>query len=165
MKRAGRAEGEPFVRLCHPAIVVLLVLAIFSPAPARADSDDGPAGYVRSVTGSVRLIRAGIPIVTHVGDPVLPGDTVESGDDGAVGVTFRDDCRISLGPRSRLDLRTFEFVPSKRRYGFIVLLTQGSLHYISGLIAKLAPTSASIETPVGTIAVRGTSFLLRVAAP
>jgi hypothetical protein len=145
--------------------MLALLLAIVSPSPTRADGDEGAAGYVRSVSGSVRLIRGGTPIVVHVGDAVLPGDTLESDPGGAVGVTFRDDCRISLGPRSRLDLRAFEFSPAKRRYGFIVRLGEGSMHYISGLIAKLAPGSASIQTPTGTIAVRGTDFLLRVAAP
>ena len=62
-------------------------------------------------------------------------------------------------------LRAFEFAPAKRRYSFVAWLGEGSLHYISGLIAKLSPGSASIQTPTGTIAVRGTDFLLRVAAP
>jgi hypothetical protein len=153
------------VRLYRPAIIVLFLLAIVSPSPACADGDEGAAGYVRSVSGSVRLIRGGTPMPAHVGDPVLPGDTLESDAGGSVGVTFRDDCRISLGPRSRLDLRAFEFVPAKHHYGFVAWLGEGSMHYISGLIAKLAPGSASIQTPIGTIAVRGTDFLLRVAAP
>jgi hypothetical protein len=163
LRRAGGNEERLSVRHCNSTIVVLLTLAIFWPATARAEGDEGPAGYVRTVKGEVRLIRSGVPMVAHVGDQVLQGDTVESGDDGAIGVTFRDDCRISLGPRSRLDLSAFEFVPAQRRYSFIVRLTQGSLQYISGIIAKLAPASASIQTPVGTIAVRGTSFLVRVA--
>jgi hypothetical protein len=44
-------------------------------------------------------------------------------------------------------------------------MAQGTLQYISGLIAKLAPAAISIETPTGTIAVRGTRFLLRVEGP
>jgi hypothetical protein len=153
------------VRLYRPAIIALILLAIVSPSSARADGDEGATGYVRSVSGSVRLIRGGTPTIAHVGDPVLPGDTLESDADGSVGVTFRDDCRISLGPRSRFDLRGFEFAPAKRRYSFVAWLGKGSMHYISGLIAKLSPGSASIQTPTGTIAVRGTDFLLRVAAP
>ncbi|MDB5409596.1 MAG: hypothetical protein JWL84_4508 [Rhodospirillales bacterium] len=153
------------MHLFASAIILGLALAILSPSPVRADSEDGAAGYVRLAHGNVRLLRDGVAISADVGDPVLPGDTIESGDDGSIGVTFRDDCRISLGPRSRLDLRAFEFAPASRRYSFVARLTEGSLHYISGLIAKLAPGRASIETPVGTIAVRGTRFLVRVAAP
>jgi len=34
--------------------------------------------------------------------------------------------------------------------------------FVSGLIAKLSPSSVALQTPVGTLGVRGTRFLVDV---
>jgi hypothetical protein len=41
-------------------------------------------------------------------------------------------------------------------------MLKGTLAYFSGLISKLAPESAHIETPTASIGIRGTKFVARV---
>lgn len=48
------------------------------------------------------------------------------------------------------------------QFASIIEMLRGSILYISGTIAKLAPDAAKVETPRGTIAVRGTRFLVRI---
>jgi len=78
---------------------------------------------------------------------------------------LRDDTTLSLGPSSELKMSEFEFKPDEGILGMTLSVARGTLVYISGQIAKLAPGSAQIETPAGVAAVRGTELLVEVPAP
>ena len=93
--------------------------------------------------------------------PSIRNDRLETGSDGALGITFRDNTRISLGPNSRIELKHFVFQPAAEQYGFILGLAYGTLEYISGLTEKLAPDAMSIQTPGFTVGARGTRLLIR----
>jgi hypothetical protein len=54
------------------------------------------------------------------------------------------------------------YAPTKGNLKLVTSITQGTLHYISGVIAKLKPESISVKTPTGIIGVRGTHFLAKV---
>jgi hypothetical protein len=147
------------MRLRH--ILPLLALAALPPRPAAASDDT--IGTVRTLAGTatVRSPADGAARPAAVAMPIREHDRVETGADGRIGLTFRDNTRVALGPNSSLDLARFDFAPAQRRYGFILRLGYGTLEYLSGLTAKLAPDAMSIETPGSTIAVRGTRLLIR----
>jgi len=69
---------------------------------------------------------------------------------------------LSLGPNSSLVIEAYLFEPDRRAYSFISRITNGTLQYVSGLIAKLSPGSVEIKTPVATLGLRGTRLLVRV---
>ena len=92
-------------------------------------------------------------------------DVVETGADGAVGITFKDNTTISVGPDTKMALDEFVFAPEQEKYGFKAHMLQGTLYYVSGTIAKLAPESVSMSTPIGTIGIRGTRYLVKLDAP
>jgi hypothetical protein len=118
-------------------------------------------GHVKSV-GGVATVTHGERTWTAVpGSAVYEGDTLRTYFDGMMGVTFKDDTRISLGPSTRVTIPKFVFSPSEQRYGFVLRLIAGSLQYLSGLTAKLSPDSMKIETPNATVGVRGTRLLAR----
>ena len=79
-----------------------------------------------------------------------------------MGVTLRDNSRISLGSESTLELTRFTFEPAREEYSFLARMARGTLLYVSGLIAKLKPESAAVSTVNATIGIRGTRFLLKV---
>lgn len=137
-------------------VAIFLILLSTS---ARAD--DTTIGFVKTLSGHATLNRANITQQVELAMPVHAQDRLETGADGRLGVTFRDNTRISLGPDSRVDVPSFVFDPANQHYGFVVRLIFGTLQYLSGLTAKLAPDAMSIETPTATIAVRGTRFLVR----
>ena len=64
-------------------------------------------------------------------------------------------------PPQRVDLMLFVFKPVEKEYGFAVRLARGTLVYIPGIIANLAPEAISIETPTATLGGRGTRLLAR----
>jgi hypothetical protein len=119
-------------------------------------------GYVKTVSGEAYVQRGDVRVPAEAGTPVHRGDVLHTGAPGALGVTLKDSTRLSLGSDSELTLRQFAFVPSENELGFVARLTRGTLLYVSGVIAKLSADAVSVETPVATIAVRGTRFLVRV---
>jgi hypothetical protein len=142
-------------------ITTLALTLLLAAAAASARADDGAIGFVKTLSGHAMVTRNGVTQDLAVAMPVLEKDQLTTGPDGLLGVTFRDDTRITLGPGSRLAVTRFVFKPADQEYGFILRLAYGTLQYISGLTAKLAPEALSIETPQSTIAVRGTRFLVR----
>ena len=141
----------------------MLVLAalLLASMPAAAQDEDA-IGYVKTVEGDAYVLRGEARIRLEPGAPVYRNDALRTGEDGAVGLTLKDSTRLSMGNSTELVLSRFEFVPSENQLGFVARLTRGTLLYISGVIAKLSAESISLETPVATIAVRGTRFLVRV---
>ncbi len=143
--------------------IALLGLLLGALPAASVYADAGAVGYVKTLSGTATLTSTG----DAVGRPISIAmalhehDRVETGPDGQIGITFCDDTRITLGPNSRVDLARFVFKPVDKNYGFVLRLAYGTMQYLSGLTAKLAPDAMSIETPGATIAVRGTRLLIR----
>ena len=121
-----------------------------------------PAGRIKTTTGAATVITGSARTPAAVGNSVAMGDVIETGADGSVGITFRDASRVSVGPNSRLVIDQFVFSPKTEDYGLATRLQQGTLFYVSGLIAKLAPEKTSVATPDGTIGIRGTRLLVSV---
>jgi hypothetical protein len=138
----------------------LVAIACATALSARAD--DAPIGFVKTLSGTVTVTRGSATSAAALAMPVYKNDWLQTGGDGELGVTFRDNTRISLGPNSRMKLKHFVFKPADQEYGFILSLAYGTLEYISGLTVKLAPDAMSIETPGFTVGARGTRFLVRV---
>ena len=148
------------ILLCVPLIGGPSLAGLASAAEAQPDVRT--IAFVKTASGSATLVRDGATEALHPGTALREKDRIETGADGSVGVTFRDNTRIALGPKSRVELERFVFKPADKQYGFVLRLVRGTLEYISGLTAKLAPEAMSIETPTSTIGVRGTRFLARV---
>ena len=138
----------------------LIWTAVAANASERSVSD--AVGYVKNVTGEVTVLSGGEQLMVIPGSAVHAGDTIKTGPSSSVGITFRDESRTSLGPNSEMRVKSFTFEPVNNNYSFVTSMVKGTLYYVSGLIAKLSPGSASVETPEATIGIRGTRFLLRV---
>uniref|UniRef100_UPI004055DE55 FecR family protein n=1 Tax=Candidatus Electrothrix sp. TaxID=2170559 RepID=UPI004055DE55 len=95
---------------------------------------------------------------------VKRGDKIITGANGALGVIFTDNTRISLGANSEINIDEYSFQPAQGTFGFLTELIQGTASYISGAIGKLSPKSVKFKTPTAVVGVRGTSFLVKAAA-
>lgn len=126
------------------------------------NASDESAGSLRKKNGDVSIERNGTVMKAEDGTPVYPSDTVKTGADGSVGIIFKDNSRISLGPNSRLDLKKFVFKPAQGQFSMVNKLTKGTASFISGKMTKLSPESVILETPSSTIGVRGTTYNIKV---
>lgn len=118
-------------------------------------------GQVKQAIGDARILRAGAVIPATLGLGLEQADVIETGADGAIGMTFSDNSRMSLGPKSRLALEKYSFTPGAKG-AFDARLSSGSLTAASGEIAKLAPESMRVLMPTTILGVRGTEFAVRV---
>jgi hypothetical protein len=137
------------------------LLAIVCAIALSARAEDGPIGFIKTLSGTATVTHGNATSAAALAVPVYENDLVQTGGDGELGITFRDNTRISLGPSSRIELKHFVFKPAAEQYGFLLRLAFGTLEYISGLTEKLAPDAMSIETPGFTVGARGTRFLVR----
>jgi hypothetical protein len=136
-----------------------MVMAAATPVSAQAPS---PAGHVKTVSGAAMIVRATGTIAAKAGDPIYASDTLRTGADGAVGVTMRDDTRLSLGPNSEVRVDRYVYAPGEGGLGMVLKFVRGAAVYVSGRIAKLAPDSIRLEAPSAIVGVRGTTVAIQV---
>lgn len=120
------------------------------------------AGTVKLASGSVVIMRESTIVPVKVGQVLLETDTLRTGADGRVGVTLKDDTRVSLGPNSEVRLQRFVYAPGEGRLALALEFVRGVAAYVSGRIAKLAPDAIRLETPAAIVGVRGTTVAIRV---
>ena len=137
-----------------------LLLLAFAAAPAAAQSL--AVGRIKVVTGAVVVVRSNTPAPAKAGQDVFQGDVLRTGSDGRVGITLKDDTRVSLGPLSELRVDRFSYAPAEGQLAVVLKIARGVVAYVSGRIAKLAPDSIRIETPSAILGVRGTTLIIRV---
>jgi hypothetical protein len=138
--------------------VVVAVLATATPVLAQQPA----AGRIKVVAGAAFIVRQNATIPAQLGQDVFETDSVKTGADGRIGITLKDDTRVSLGPSSELRLQRFIYEPGSGSLGMVLQFVRGVAAYVSGRMAKLAPQSIRLETPAAIVGVRGTSLAIRV---
>jgi hypothetical protein len=141
------------------AAVFALVIAAASPAQAQQPP---AAGRIKVVSGAAFIVRESKLVPAQVGQDVLTADALRTGADGRIGVTLKDDTRISLGPNSEVRLERFSYATADGGLALVLKFVRGAAAYVSGRIAKLSPDSIRLETPAAIVGVRGTSLAIRV---
>ncbi len=142
-------------------IISLMLLFVILLVTVVAASEES-AGSLRMKKGDVLIERNGNIVKAEDGTPVYQNDTIKTGADGSVGIIFKDNARISLGPNSRLELKKFVFKPAQGQLSMINKLSKGTASFVSGKMTKLSPESVILETPTSTIGVRGTTYNIKV---
>lgn len=125
---------------------------------------DGDVARVKTFTGTASIVRANKVIPVNRDAKLYQGDTLRTGKDGSLGIIFRDNTLLSLGPNSAVIIEEFLFSPAQGKLSIVTRMLKGTAAYLSGVIAKLSPKSVRFLTPVGNVGFRGTKFLVRIDA-
>jgi hypothetical protein len=144
-----------------PRSVAVLAFVLATATPVAAQQSN-PAGRIKLVTGTAFIVRGATTIPAQPGQEVFESDAVRTGPDGSIGLTLKDDTRLSLGPASEVRLEKFLYAPGSGGLGMVLKFVRGVAAYVSGRMAKLAPDSIRLETPAAIVGVRGTSLAIRV---
>ncbi len=127
-------------------------------AQAGAAAFGDPIGAVREVTGQVLIVhKDGTSEPAAIGLPVFANDIVATGPAGAVEVLFRDGTTFSLGENGQMRLDSLVFDPTSNNNGLDATVVKGSFVFITGQVGSAEGEGVSIDTPAGTIGIRGTS--------
>ena len=156
------ANNKISLRVMSGCVIMSLLLLFVVLLSTIANASDESAGSLRKAKGDVLIERSGKIIKAESGTPVYPNDAIRTGADGSVGIIFKDNSRIGLGPNSRLDIKKFVFKPAQGQFSMVNKLTKGTGSFVSGKMTKLSPESVIIETPTSTIGVRGTTYNIKV---
>lgn len=140
-----------------------LLVSLLMPSALLAAEQKPIIGYVMKVQGEAFVQANGQLQPAVVGTPLHRGSLLKTGPTGSMGVTLEDSTVMSVGPESELTIDAYAFEPSQDSLQLSARITRGTLNYISGIIAKLKPEAVQINTPTGTIGVRGTRFLVKVS--
>jgi hypothetical protein len=121
-----------------------------------------PMAQVKTVTGQAAILRSGERLPAKVGDLLIVKDIIETGRDGAIGITFVDNTVFSAGPNSQIAVDDFQFDSNNFRGSMLADMRQGTLAVVSGDIARSSPGAMKIKTPTALLGVRGTTFAVQV---
>jgi len=135
----------------------LVSLGALISAPVAAE-----IGRIKSSVGTASVERGTAHISASTGQELMPGDTLVTGKDGRIALTFIDNTRFAVGPDSRIALSKFEYDRTKQQGSFVTKVERGSLAVVSGRIAKSGRDAMQVATPESLLGVRGTRFLVVV---
>lgn len=150
----------PLLKLKLPCLLAVLCLASSSVL-----AQDPIIGFIKTVDGSASVVSAQQTVSAKPGMPLELGQTLKTGSGGSLGVLLKDNTSLAIGSNTEIVLDEFIYEPVDDKLKLGLNFIKGTLHYVSGVIAKLKPEAISIKTPTGMIGVRGTQFLAKVAEP
>lgn len=139
---------------------IFTALVLFFPLNAHAD----PIGTVVEIEGTATLSRSGgTPFPLKLNDRLQTGDVVATGAKSRLFILLADNTEWTLSENARFRVDEYLFDSeddsgNKARYSVL----DGGFRYVSGLVAKKDSPDIAINSPAGTIGIRGTDI---TAAP
>lgn len=142
--------------------IFLLAAAIFylgmSHATAAAQISGKPATVTGAAPGAILYGGGVTPSALRKGDTLQPGDVIDTRGSGRVVIALGDGSQVVIFPGSRVQLKNYQAGGSWRD---LLMVTVGRVRAtISHQLKR--PNPYRVYSPVASIAVRGTDFLVIV---
>jgi hypothetical protein len=149
---------SPDGKVLTPALVKSFIQASSDFAESEtAMADSTPVGEVHEVTGAATVTHADGTKETIVkGTAIYEGDIVETDASGAVNITFADESSFAVSNNAKMAIDEFVYDASNHDGDNKFSVLRGLFVYTSGLIGREDPDDVQINTPVGSIGIRGT---------
>jgi len=140
----------------------VLCLAVFIISSSGFAKEDETIGVVKSLSGEAFIVRDSNDIPAKIGTRLKQSDAVKTGKNSAIGIIFRDNGRLALGPNSRITIDQFIFRPANKETGFTADVKRGTVVYTSGDIAKINSKAVGFKTTTAICGIRGTTLAIKV---
>jgi hypothetical protein len=126
-------------------------------AMPQAAEDNALVGKITEVVGdAIVRHKDGSEIKADVGVEIHQGDMVETGAKGALSILFSDNTTFAVSEGAKFSVDKFFYDAAEHKGTSFFSVFEGVFVYTSGLIGKDDPGKVNIETPVGSIGIRGT---------
>lgn len=130
-------------------------LALLMAVPALAAAGDPAIAKAVDVRPEATGLYNGGTVVLSAQDDLFEGQTITTGAQGQVQIVFADDTHMVVGPGSSLIIEKYLMRNGGTASAFAVSALGGTFRFITG---KSSKSAYKIDTPTGTIGVRGTRF-------
>ena len=131
------------------AATALSLLALTVPALAEAG-----VGVTAAVNQSANGTIGGNVRTISLGDSVVFNERIRTDGEGLVQILLADGTTFMVGPNSDLVIDSFVYDPDAGTAQVTASFTRGVLRFIGGQTSK-TPNGVTIDTPVGTMGIRG----------
>ena len=111
------------LRRLFKSLVAGLWMFLASKIVSAAETD--AIGRVDTIEGTVHVLRNGEKIALSKNDPILQGDTILTGEDGSIGVTFIDGTIFSLGEDGEMTIDEMVYNPEQQEGKFSANMVKG----------------------------------------
>ena len=130
---------------------------IFS--PEHEHNDDAVAGHIEALIGTATVLRNDEEAPLRLGDDIFALDTLTTGADSNLTIVFSDGMEFRLGEEAKLLIDDFVFDQAASTGLQSLSVIKGAFSYHSGLLAANDPSAVSLNTPLGTLGIRGTKLM------
>lgn len=117
---------------------------------------------VKTASGAAAVVRGSQKLKPAPGLQLEAHDTLVTGKDGRMAVTFIDNTRFAVGPNSSVSVSEFQYDRTRQKGTMVTQVDRGSLAVVSGKIAKSNRDAMKVRTPNTLLGVRGTKFIVEV---
>lgn len=135
------------------AAVLLALLALAVPAAAAPAT----VGAVDKAQGLVEARQAGTARNLAADAPVLFGDRLKTGPDSRLEAKLADGTVLTLGEKGRMTVDKFVYDPERAGGSLALTVKTGAFLFVGGKVEGPTGGHVAINTPVGTLGVRGTT--------
>ena len=142
----------------HSLLVLAAVLAM-SPGVVHADA------VFERTTGEVRFRSDNVKsAIAADGMQVTSGSTVSTGATGRTILRFQDGQAVVLNPNTEFKISNYRFDKANPKQDSAAFeLLKGAMRSVSGLMGTRNARAYTLHTPVATIGIRGTDFMVVLA--
>lgn len=131
-------------------------------APAAAPADTS-VGQVATLQGTATVTRGNAAAAAlQVADPIFKNDTLSTGVDSSLGVTFDDETTFSLSADTRIVVNDFVYRQGGSGNTAAFEVATGTAAFVASLVAQTG--DMKISTPDATLGIRGTTGIVDVPA-
>jgi len=144
------------------ACLIILAAALTALAGLAQAQEPVRAGVAAAVVSPVTVSGAPrpAPVEAVTGMDIFLEDRVVTGEAARLQVLLLDETVFTVGPGTDLVIDRFVYDPERGTGEMAAGMTTGFLRYVSGRIGAEAPENVTIETPAGTLGIRGTALLV-----
>ena len=133
---------------------ISMTLALAVPAVAAGPS----VGMVTKAQNAASVVTDGNAVSARVGTVVHLQDSVQTGSDGRLEVTFRDGTKVTLGENANIVIDKYVFNPDESVGQASLNVTEGAFRFVTGRMKEMSNKNITVTTTAAQIGVRGTNF-------
>lgn len=118
-------------------------------------------GQVATLQGAATVTRANAANASlKINDAIYKNDTLQTGPNASLGVTFDDETTFSLSANARIVVNEFVYEAGGKANNAVFNVARGTVAFVAGQVAKTS--EMKITTLNATLGIRGTTGVVEV---